>query len=270
MRGWLLAAVALAAPAAPGRAPDPAPARTLTVFAAASLTDAFTELGRMLEQRQANLSVRFNFAGSQQLVAQLQQGAAADVFASADQRWMRTAVDSGLVAGEPRVFARNRLVVLVPASNPGRIERLQDLARPGLKLVLAGETVPAGKYSREVLGKLGAAPGFPSDFARRALANLVSDEENVKAVVAKVQLGEADVGLAYRSDVTPAVAPRVRVLQIPDERNVLAEYPIAVVRGAADTAGARAFVELVLSPDGQQVLGRHGLLPGPVPVASPR
>jgi len=158
----------------------------------------------------------------------------------------------------------------VPSSNPGRIKRLQDLARPGLKLVLAGESVPAGKYSREVLAKLSAAPGFPSDFARRALANLVSDEENVKAVVAKVQLGEADAGLAYRSDVTPAVASRVHVLEIPEERNVLAEYPIAIVRQAADTAGARAFVELVLSPEGQRVLGRHGLLPGPVPVASPR
>ena len=272
MRSWLLAALALAAPTAPGRAPAPAqaPARTLTVFAAASLTDAFTELGRTLEQRQSDLTVRFNFAGSQQLVAQLQQGAAADVFASADQRWMRAAVDSGLVAGEPRVFARNRLVVLVPSSNPGRIKRLQDLARPGLKLVLAGEAVPAGKYSREVLAKLSAAPGFPSDFARRALANLVSDEENVKAVVAKVQLGEADAGMAYRSDVTPAVASHVHVLEIPEERNVLAEYPIAIVREAADTAGARAFVELVLSPEGQRVLGRHGLLPGPVPVASPR
>jgi molybdate transport system substrate-binding protein len=270
MKGWLLAALALAAPTGPAVPSNPPATRMLTVFAAASLTDAFTELGRMLEQRQAHLSVRFNFAGSQQLVAQLEQGAAADVFASADQRWMRTAVDGGLVAGEPRVFARNRLVVLVPASNPGRIERLQDLARPGLKLVLAGATVPAGKYSREVLGKLDGAPGFPSDFAGRALANVVSEEENVKAVVAKVQLGEADAGMAYRSDVTTAVAPHVRVLEIPEERNVLAEYPIVIVRGAADTAGARAFVELVLSPEGQQVLGRHGLLPGPVPVAGPR
>jgi molybdate transport system substrate-binding protein len=261
--GWLLAALALSAPL-------PAPSRTVTVFAAASLTDAFTELGRSMERKTPGLTVRFNFAGSQQLVSQMEHGAAADVLASADQRWMQEAADHGLVTGEPVVFARNRLVVLVPASNPGRIGRLEDLARPGLKLVLAGESVPAGRYSREVLAKLAAAPGFPARYAARALANLVSEEENVKGVVAKVQLGEADAGLAYRSDVTPAVAARVRVLEIPDERNVLAEYPIAVAVGAADAAGAREFVAQVLSAEGQRILARHGLLPGSAPVASPR
>lgn len=255
----------LAAPVVP--AP---PARTVTVFAAASLTDAFTELGRRLERRAAGVSVRFNFAGSQQLVAQLEQGAAAEVLASADQQWMRAATDRGLVAGGAAVFARNRLVVIVPASNPGRISRLEDLARPGLKLVLAGAAVPAGRLSREVLDRLGAAPGFPPAFAARALANLASEEENVRAVVAKVQLGEADAGMAYRSDVTAPVAARVRVLEIPGERNALAEYPIAILRAAADTAGARAFVSLVLSPEGQQVLEQHGFLAGPVPVAAPR
>lgn len=261
--GWLLAALAAAAPLQ-------TPPRTVTVFAAASLTDAFTELGRTMERRTPGLRVRFNFAGSQQLVAQMEQGAVADVLASADQRWMAQAAERGLVAEDPVVFARNRLVVLVPASNPGGIERLEDLARPGLKLVLAGESVPAGQYSRAVLAKLGATPGFPARYAARALANLASDEENVKGVVAKVQLGEADAGIAYRSDVTPAVASRVRVLDIPGERNVLAEYPIAVATGARDTAGARAFVALVLSAEGQRILARHGVLPGPVPVASPR
>jgi molybdate transport system substrate-binding protein len=262
-RAWLLAALAVTTPL-------PVPNRTVTVFAAASLTDAFTELGRSMEQKTRGLTVRFNFTGSQQLVAQMEQGAGADVFASADQRWMHEAARRGLVAGDPIVFARNRLVVLVPTSNPGRIARLEDLARPGLKLVLAGESVPAGKYSREVLAKLAAAPGFPAGYAVHTLANLVSDEENVKGVVAKVQLGEADAGIAYRSDVTPAVAARVRVLEIPDERNVLAEYPIAVLAGAADTGGAREFVALALSDEGQRILARHGLLPGPARVASPR
>jgi molybdate transport system substrate-binding protein len=262
-RGWLLAPLALAAPLS-------APNHTVTVFAAASLTEAFTEFGRSMERKTPGLKVRFNFAGSQQLVAQMEQGAAADVFASADQRWMRQAADRGLVTGDPVVFARNRLVVLVPASNPGRIGRLEDLARPGLKLVLAGESVPAGKYSRETLARLAAAPGFPAGYAARTLANLVSDEENVKGVVAKVQLGEADAGIAYRSDVTPAVAARVRVLEIPEERNVLAEYPIAIAAGAADPAGAREFVGLVLSAEGQRILAHHGLLPGPARVASPR
>lgn len=254
MKPWLPVALALALPAPPA---------TLTVFAAASLTGAFTELGRTLEARRPGLTVRFNFAGSNQLVAQLEQGAHADVFASADERWMRMAVERGLVAGSPAVFARNEMVVLVPAANPARIARLQDLARPGLKLVLAAEAVPAGKYSRQVFANLAAAPGFPADFAARALANLASEEENVKAVVVKVQLGEADAGLAYRSDVGPAVAARVRLLEIPKDRNVTADYPIAMLAGAGDTAAARAFIDLVLSEEGRQVLRRQGLLPAP-------
>jgi molybdate transport system substrate-binding protein len=239
--------------------PGARPSRTLTVFAAASLGDAFGELGTLVERSRPGLSVRFNFAGSQQLAAQLELGAPADVFASADERWMRFAMDGGLIAGVPKVFARNRLVVVVPASNPGRIERLQDLARPGVKLVLAG------RYAREVLVRLGDAPGFPAGFARAALANVVSDEENVKAVVARVQLGEADAGLAYRSDVTPAVARRVRVLEIPAEQNVVAEYPIAVLASAGDPVDARAFVAAALGPEGQRVLERHGLLAAPRP-----
>ena len=152
------------------------------------------------------LTVRFNFAGSQQLALQIEQGAPADVFASADQRWMSYATEKGLVDGRRQVFARNRLVAIVPRTNPARIGSLQDLARRGIKLVLAAEAVPAGKYSREALQNLAGAPGFPPEYDRRVLANVVSQEENVKAVVAKVQLGEADAGLVYRSDVTPAVA----------------------------------------------------------------
>jgi molybdate transport system substrate-binding protein len=178
---------------------------------------------------------------------------------------MRFALDRGLVGGVPKVFARNRLVVVVPTPNPGRIERLQDLARPGVKLVLAAEVVPAGRYSREVLARLGEAPAFPAGFTRDALANVVSNEENVKAVVARVQLGEADAGLAYRSDVTPAVARRVRMLEIPADQNAVAEYPIAVLAAAGNPADARAFVDAALSAEGQRVLERHGLLSAPAP-----
>jgi molybdate transport system substrate-binding protein len=253
---WLLTVLALTAGA------SAAPAfRTLTVFAAASLSGAFTELGPIVEHSRPGLSIRFNFAGSQQLAAQLELGAPADVFASADERWMRRAVERRLVVGEPVVFARNRLVVIVPRVNPGRIERLQDLARPGVKLVLAADVVPAGRYARQALARLGEAPGFPAGYARRALANVVSDEENVKAVVARVQLGEADAGLAYRSDVTPAVAARVRVLEIPGNCNVIAEYPIAILAAADDTTDARAFIRASLGPKGRRVLERHGLLP---------
>jgi molybdate transport system substrate-binding protein len=260
VKAGLLALLALAL--VPSRVPA---SRTLTVFAAASLGDAFGDLGKLVERSRPGLSIRFNFAGSQQLAAQLELGAPADVFASADERWMRFALDRGLVAGVPKVFARNRLVVVVPTSNPGRIERLQDLARPGVKLVLAAEVVPAGRYSREVLARLGEAPGFPAGFTRDALANVVSNEENVKAVVARVQLGEADAGLAYRSDVTPAVVRRVRTFEIPADRNAVAEYPIAVLAASGNPADARAFVDAALGAEGQRVLERHGLLSAPAP-----
>jgi len=235
-------------------------ARTLLVFAAASLSDAFREIARVLEARRPGLTVRLNFAGSQQLAAQIEYGSTADVFASADQVWMTYLQDRGLVIEGPQTFARNRLLVVVPKTNPARIRRLRDLARPGVKLVLGAEAVPVGRYSREVLRKLAAAPGFGNDYARRVLANLVSEEENVKSVVAKVQLGEADAGIVYRSDV-PRGARHVQVLEIPVDYNILASYPIAVLSRTGEPEAARAFVDLVLSPQGQEILARHMLLP---------
>lgn len=239
---------------------DTPPPTVLTVFAAASLTDAFQELGRTLELQTPGLTVVFNFAGSQQLALQLEQGAAADVFASADSRWMTYAREHALLAGEPRLFARNRLVAIVPKSNPARIGGLPDLARRGIKLVLAAEAVPVGGYSREALHHLAKAPRFPADYATRVLANVVSQEDNVKGVVTKVQLGEADAGIVYRSDVTSAVGRYVTAIDIPEEYNVLAAYPIALARGAKNQDAARAFIALVLSADGQRVLEANGLM----------
>jgi molybdate transport system substrate-binding protein len=233
----------------------------ITVFAAASLTEAFRELGPLLSARRQGTPVRFNFAGSQQLAVQLEQGARADVFASADQRWMEYVQERKLVDGEPRVFVHNRLVVIVPKSNPGRIRRLEDLARRGIKLVVGAEAVPVGKYSREAIQKLAEESGYPQGYADKVLANVVSQEENVKSVVAKIQLGEADAGFVYHSDVTPQVARYLTVLEIPEAANVITSYPIAVIAGAGDSAGARAFVDLVLSPEGGKVFAKHGLMP---------
>jgi molybdate transport system substrate-binding protein len=233
----------------------------LTVYAAASLTDAFHELGWTLKASHPGLEVKFNFAGSQQLALQLEQGAPADVFASADQRWMSYADEKGLVEANATIFAGNRLVAIVPRTNPARIERLQDLSRRGTKIVIAAEVVPAGKYSRAMVRNLAGAPGFPPEYDIRVLANVVSQEENVKAVVAKVQLGEADAGLVYRSDVTRAVSRFVRVFEIADPYNVIAGYPIAVLKGARNPEAARQFIELVSSDAGQRVLQRHGFLP---------
>jgi molybdate transport system substrate-binding protein len=245
-----------------GAAPAPRhdPPATVTIFAAASLTDAFQELGRRLEQQTPGLSVVFSFAGSQQLALQLEQGAGADVFASADQRWMSYAQEHGLIEGNPEIFARNRLVVVVPKTNPARIGGLADLVRRGTKVVLAAEAVPVGKYSRDALHNLASAPGFPESYDSRVLGNVVSREDNVKAVVSKVQLGEADAGIVYRSDVTPAVSRYVRTLDIPDEYNALASYPIALAKGGKNREGARAFIRLLLSEEGQRVLQQQGLL----------
>jgi molybdate transport system substrate-binding protein len=235
--------------------------RTLNVFAAASLADAFRELARELEAKTPGLSVRINFAGSQQLVAQLEQGAVADVFASADERWMSYAQTQGLVSGDPAMFAHNKLVLIVPKPNPARINKLQDVAKGGVKLVIAGEAVPAGHYTRLVIRNLSRAPGFDGDFAPRTLRNVVSEEDNVKSVVSKVQLVEADAGFVYRSDITPAVARYLRIIEIPQSANVIASYPIALTKNGPAPDAAKAFVDLVLSAEGQRVLQQYGLMP---------
>jgi molybdate transport system substrate-binding protein len=238
-----------------------APAGEVTVFAAASLTEAFRELGPMLGRREKGVLVRFNFAGSQQLAVQIEQGAKADVFASADRRWMEYVQERNLVEGEPRIFVHNRLVVIVPKSNPARIRRLEDLAKRGVKLIVGAEAVPVGKYTRDAIQKLAGRTGFPPGYGDKVLANVVSQEENVKSVVAKVQLAEADAGFVYRSDVTRQVARYLDVLELPNEANVLASYPIAVIAGSSNGTAAGAFVDLVLSPEGRKVLAAHGLMP---------
>jgi molybdate transport system substrate-binding protein len=242
---------------------------TVRVFAAASLSDAFKEIARGLEKEQPGLSIQLAFAGSQQLAAQIEQGAQADVFASADERWMSYVLSRNLVAAEPSVFARNALVVIVPKSNPARIGKLQDLARGGVKLVIGAEAVPVGAYSRTALRNLARDPAFGADFMTRTMRNVVSEEENVKSVVGKVQLGEADAGIVYRSDVTPAAARYIRSFDIPGASNVIAAYPIAVVRGSANQDAARAFVARVLSPEGQAVLMKHGFLAAAATAATP-
>lgn len=249
-------------PAPPAAATEKA---TVRVFAAASLSDAFKEIAKEYEKAHAGTSVQLNLAGSQQLVAQIEQGAEADVFASADDRWMNVARDRGLLGGTAVTFARNRLVAIVPRSNPARIHRLQDLARRGIRLVTCPDAVPVGHYTRIALGKLSHQPGFDADYWTRVLANIASEEENVKSVAGKVQIGEADAGIVYRSDVTPALARSVRVLEIPEEANVLASYPIATLKSAARANDAQAFVELVQSARGQRILARWGFMPAATP-----
>ncbi|MCC6177396.1 MAG: molybdate ABC transporter substrate-binding protein [Chloroflexi bacterium] len=247
-------APAAAAPAAAAPvAAAPAQQATLTVFAAASLTDAFKEIGNLFEGEKT-VPVTFNFGASSQLRTQLQQGAQADVFASADQAQMNNARNDGSIAGADVTFARNRLVVIAPRNNPAGIQSAADLARPGIKFVTAAPEVPIGVYTQNMFDKMSQISVFGADFKDRANANIVSREPNVRQVVAKVQLGEADAAVVYLTDVTPQSAPDLLTIAIPDDLNTLATYPIALTSSAAQGELGQAFIDLVMSPAGQSVL----------------
>ncbi len=230
---------------------------SLTVFAAASLTEAFTEIATTFEAENPEADILLNFAGSQTLRLQIEQGAQADVFASANELHTNALREAQLI-DEPRIFAHNQLVVIVPAGNPASIETLSDLARPGLKLILAGAAVPAGRYARQVLENLNTHLDLSSNFSQQVMQNLVSEEDTVKGVVAKVQLGEADAGIVYVSDITPTVADDVIALSIPQAYNVVADYPIAIVASTQKPELAQSFIEFVLSSQGQAILAKHG------------
>jgi molybdate transport system substrate-binding protein len=240
------------------------PSVTLTIFTAASLADAFTELGRNYERYNPGVNVVFNFAGSQVLSQQLNQGAPADVFASANAAQMQAAVRGGRVTSS-EVLVRNRLVVVMPAGNPGHIQALPDLARPGLQIVLAAKAVPVGQYALDFLDKASGDPAYGATFKAEVLNNVVSYEDNVKAVLAKVALGEADAGLVYTTDVAGSDAANVKRLYIPDALNTIATYPIAVVNDTPNSYWARGFVRYVLAEDGQLILSKYGFITNRMP-----
>lgn len=245
---------------AAGCAPQAEPV-TLTVMAAASLKAPFEELGKAFEADHPGVTVMFNFGGSQQLAQQLSQGAPADVFASANAKQMDLVVDAGRIEQSAvRPFTRNVLVVVVPKSNPANLTGLADLARGGYKLVLAAQEVPVGGYTLEFLDKAEAAGTFGAGYKAGVLVNVVSYEENVKTVLTKVALGEADAGIVYSSDVSGADAAKVTQIEIPADLNVVAEYPIAVIKDSAHKDLAGEFAALVLSEAGQAVLEKYGFM----------
>lgn len=210
----------------------------LTVYAASSLTEAFEGLGT---------DARFNFAGSDELALQIREGAPADVYAAASPKHPTELREEDLIE-EPQVFATNTLVLIVPADNPAGIEGVADLAQPGVKLVVGAESVPVGDYTRTVLENLGESS---------VLENVVSSEDDVKGVVAKVAQGEADAGFVYATDVGP-VSGDVKAIELPEEAQARVEYPIAVVSDAPHLEAAREFVDLVLSERGRDALRRAG------------
>lgn len=266
----VLAACGASAPDAPASsatsvastAPSSPTASTLTVFAAASLTDAFGEIGRRFEAANPGVRVSFNFAGSQQLAQQIAQGAPADVFASANRTQLERVIETGqVISGTQQTFVRNRLVVIYPSDNPAGLSALPDLARPGIKLVLAAKEVPVGQYALDFLQRASEVPQYTAAYSETVLANVVSYEENVRAVLSKVALGEADAGIVYSSDISGESADQVGRLDIPDELNTIAAYPIAPIATAPNAALAERFIAYVLGPEGQQILSEYGFTP---------
>jgi len=249
------------APALPP-APVPGAQQTLTIFAAASLREAFGSLRDEFKETHANLEIVFNFAGSQDLRTQIEHAAPADVFASADQKNMHELQQASMV-GTPVVFARNEPVVVVAresAASLGSFAELADVTR----IVLGAPDVPIGRYTGQLLDN--AARSLAPDFRQRVEANVVSRELDVRQVLNKVALGEANAGVVYRTDAQSAQG-KLSIVSIPAELNVLAEYPIAPVSGAPHAAAAAEWVKFVLSPAGQALLQQAGFLApaGPPP-----
>jgi molybdate transport system substrate-binding protein len=229
----------------------------LVVFAASSLTDAFTEMKTAFESEHPNVTIAYNFAGTPTLRTQLEQGALADIFASANQQQMEQAAQSGVIEGSPVIFTSNKLVVITPSDEEG-VRELSDLANDGVRLLLALEDVPVGVYARDSIDKMAQSGQFGANFSEEVLSNVVSEEPNVRQVVAKVMLGEANAGIVYVTDITGDAVGQVRTIQIPDQYNVLAVYPMAQVKNAKNSPAAQAFIEFVRSPQGQAILAKYG------------
>ena len=234
--------------------------RELVVYAASSLTEAFQKVGAAFEAEVPNVRVVFNFAGSSTLRTQLEAGARADVFASADEQQMELAVEAGLVDGGPFRLAENRLTVAASTLSTS-VESLTDLAEPGVKVILALPQVPVGAYARQALTRMDTAGSYGPDFLARVLANVVSEETNVREVLAKVSLGEADAGIVYATDVAARSDDRLRTVSIPDEVNVTAIYPVALLREGERSELGSVFIAYLLSPEGQAILSAHGFNP---------
>jgi molybdate transport system substrate-binding protein len=251
---WLGAAALVVGIALSARAET---SKEVTVFAAASLRESFAELGKQFEARHPGTKVLFNLAGSQELRTQIENGAPADVFASADQKHMQALLAEKLAHG-PKVFARNEPILVVPKGNPAKISGLEDLPK-AQRIVVGVPEVPIGAYTLRILDA--ASKRYGQDFRTRVTAHVVSREMNVRQALTKVRLGEADAAIVYRTDAATA-KDDVEVILIPPDLNVVAEYPIAVLDRAKDPALARQFVEMVLSRAGREVLARFGFQAG--------
>ncbi len=260
MRRWLVIALMLMVVPFAGASAQDSARQELTVFAATSLTDVFESLRAAYTEAHPNAEILLNFSSSSTLAAQLIQGAPADVFASANELQMDLVVEMGLIAADAvEIFAHNQLALITPADNPAGIESMRELAGESVLLVLAAEGTPIRAYTDAMLASLNE--DYAPDYAERVRRNLVSEESNVRQVVARVALGEADAGIVYKSDTIGDAAERLRAIDIDRAHNQLASYPIAPLVDTANMTLAMSFIEFVVSEAAGLLLEAYGFCP---------
>jgi len=260
----VLAACSSGATSAPS-APTPSAAASvaapasLTIYAAASLKAVLAKVQTTYQAANPGTTLAISTDSSSALETKIEQGAPADVFLSADTANPQKLVDKGLAVGTVTKFAGNLLTIIVPTANPAGIQTPADLARSGVKMIAAGDTVPITKYATQLIANLAKQPGYPADFVAQYTANIVSKEDNVAAVVSKIGLGEGDAGVVYMADAKTSTA--VAAIPVPDAANVPATYGVVVVKASANVAAAQAFLAWLTGPDGQAILASSGFLP---------
>jgi len=246
------------ASSAPSTGQSGSPAN-LTIYGAASLKGVLDKVKTAYEAANPGTTLTISTDSSATLETQIEQGAPADVFLSADTSNPKKLVDKGLADGAAVPFAGNKLTIVVPTANPAGIKSPADLARAGVKIIAAGDAVPITKYATQLVGNLAKEAGYPPNFAAMYAANIVSKEDNVKAVVAKIELGEGDAGIVYVTDAKAST--KVATVDVPDSANVPATYDGVVVKASKSAAAAQAFLAWFAGPDGQAILGTFGFLP---------
>jgi len=233
----------------------------LTVFCGAGLTGALSEIGGIYEN-DTNISVEFNFDGVPALRSQIEQGAYADILVSANLKHMNALKSEGFINNSTvEVFARNKVAIIVPNDNPASITGLKDLASPGVKILMGTKDLPAGDYALQVLDKLAADPEYGPAYRESVLSNVVSQETTVNRIVSKIALGEADAGFAFISDVSPQMVGKVTRILIPEKYNVVGDFPVAVLSQSKYPVEAQAFLDMIMSTEGQSILGKYGFIP---------
>lgn len=235
--------------------------KELAIFCGAGLAGAFNEIGQLYENA-SNIGVAFNFDGLPSLRAQIENGAYADVLVSSNLKHMDALKAEGLINNSTvKIFARNKVAVVVPKDNPANIVNLTDLARPGIMILMGTKELPIGDYARQVLDKLANDSEYGPEYKEKVISNIVSEETTVNRIVSKVALGEVDAGFAFMSDVSPSMVGKVTKIPIPDKYNVVGDFPVGVLSQSNNSQEAQAFIDVIMSNEGQAILDKYGFIP---------